>query len=167
MLNSFCPLFFPPVIPAGLPHSSLFPMRSCTFTVPSAEYLSSADVTGWTRGEASTTTFSLRKDGPGIFSGLPVGVLDLSCVLQYGQSAGYEVLVKPLAELNQLVHGKTISDASVFLTLGCTDGVSKTFMLFCEPVRRVMCAVPSFAEISLPPFRATMYFASSTPSAAA
>ncbi len=143
-------------------------MVSCNFTVPSPEYLSTADVRGWTEGNASTTTFSLRKDGPGIFSGLPEGVLDLDRVLQYGMSTGFDSMMQPLEEVKQLVHGKAISDASVFLTLGCTDGVSKTFLLFCEPVSLcdsffVSCLTEAFLFISFHS-REIMSSVSSTPS---
>ncbi len=116
------------------------------FTIPSATYLSDADVTGWTQGEADVTTLSLRKDGPGIFSGLPEGILDLDRVLQYGMSAGFAELVKPLEELNHLIHGKPIADGGVYVSLGCTDGVSKTFTMFCEPGDNVLCEQYTFGS---------------------
>ncbi len=96
--------------------------------------LAAGDVTDWTMGQTTTETISFAKKGPGLFQDYQEGEQDLSEILQYGMTNGFSKTIEPLMELNQLVHGKPYSDASVYLTLGCTDGVSKTFMLFSEPV---------------------------------
>ncbi|WWD22194.1 hypothetical protein CI109_106685 [Kwoniella shandongensis] len=115
----------------GTPHPSLFPMSHTTFTLPTLQSLD-GDVDDWKEGTAPTEEIHLKKTGPGteLDEG---GVLDLSVILQYGLSNGYRELVDKLEEINLLLHGKTISDASVYVTLGNTDGVSKVFQLLVEP----------------------------------
>ncbi|WWC88356.1 uncharacterized protein L201_003266 [Kwoniella dendrophila CBS 6074] len=75
------------------------------------------------------------------------GILDLNEILQYGLSNGYPELIRQLEELNLHLHGKTISDSSVYVTLGNTDGVSKVFQLLVEPdIDTVLTEEFSFAS---------------------
>lgn len=59
--------------------------------------------------------------------------------------AGFEELIKPLHDLTELVHKPPYKDHTTVLTLGCTDGVSKTFTLFCEKGDNVLCEEFSFS----------------------
>ncbi|WVR08403.1 hypothetical protein IAU60_005458 [Kwoniella sp. DSM 27419] len=115
----------------GTPHPSLFPMSHATYTLPKLETLN-GDVSDWQDGTAPTELIHLKKTGPGTENDHG-GILDLNTILQYGLSNGYPELIKQLEELNYLLHGKAISDASIYVTLGNTDGVSKAFQLLIEP----------------------------------
>jgi len=97
-------------------------MQHATFTMPSLEALSSGDVAGWQNGTAATETIHLKKTGPGTEND-PEGILDLNQVLQYGLSNGFPGFIQQLQELNELVHGKSIADASVYISCGNTDGM--------------------------------------------
>jgi aromatic amino acid aminotransferase I len=125
-------------------------MQHATFTMPSLSALD-GDVESWQTGQAPTELIHLKKTGPGTEND-EEGILDLNQVLQYGLSNGFPQFVSQLTELNELVHGKTIADASVYVSCGNTDGkwawlgpgivliqytgVSKVFQLFVEPVSR-------------------------------
>nr|XP_019051283.1 hypothetical protein I302_01732 [Kwoniella bestiolae CBS 10118]OCF30213.1 hypothetical protein I302_01732 [Kwoniella bestiolae CBS 10118] len=129
----------------GTPHPSLFPMSHATFTLPKLSTLN-GDVQDWQQGEAVTEEIHLKKTGPGTESD-EGGILDLNDILQYGLSNGYPELIDQLEELNELLHGKTISDSSIYITLGNTDGVSKVFQLLVEPdVDTVLTEEYSFAS---------------------
>ncbi|WVF68081.1 hypothetical protein IAT40_002844 [Kwoniella sp. CBS 6097] len=129
----------------GTPHPSLFPMSHATFTLPKLETLN-GDVGDWQEGVAPTELVHLKKTGPGTEND-EGGILDLNDILQYGLSNGYPALVKQLEELNYLLHGKVISDSSVYVTLGNTDGVAKAFQLLVEPdVDTVLTEEFSFAS---------------------
>jgi aromatic amino acid aminotransferase I len=119
-------------------------MQHATFTMPKLSALAEGNVEAWQNGTAPTEVFHLKKTGPGT-EGDPAGILDLNQVLQYGLSDGFPEFVAQLAELNELLHGKAIADASVYVSCGNTDGgsslgmsliigVSKVFQLFVEPV---------------------------------
>ncbi|GFZ49099.1 hypothetical protein JCM24511_06849 [Saitozyma sp. JCM 24511] len=93
------------------------------------------DVESWQTGEAQTELIHLKKTGPGTEND-EEGILDLNQVLQYGLSNGFPQFVSQLTELNELVHGKTIADASVYVSCGNTDGKSAWLgwdILFVEP----------------------------------
>ncbi|KAK8846884.1 hypothetical protein IAR55_005974 [Kwoniella newhampshirensis] len=115
----------------GTPHPSLFPMSHTTFTLPTLQSLN-GNIDDWRAGVAPTEEVHLKKTGPGTEMD-EGGVLDLNVILQYGLSNGYKELVEKLEQINLLLHGKTISDASIYVTLGNTDGVSKAFQLLVEP----------------------------------
>ncbi|WRT70459.1 uncharacterized protein IL334_007457 [Kwoniella shivajii] len=129
----------------GTPHSSLFPMSHATFTLPRLSTLN-GEVSDWQEGQAVTELAHLKKTGPGTEKD-EGGILDLRDILQYGLSNGYPELVHQLEELNTLLHGKTISDSSIYISLGNTDGVSKVFQLLVEPdVDTVLTEEYSFAS---------------------
>ncbi|KAK6906722.1 hypothetical protein I203_100709 [Kwoniella mangroviensis CBS 8507] len=129
----------------GTPHPSLFPMSHATFTLPKLSTLN-GDVQDWQQGEAVTEEIHLKKTGQGTEND-EGGILDLNDILQYGLSNGFPELVHQLEELNELLHGKTISDSSIYITLGNTDGVSKVFQLLVEPdVDTVLTEEYSFAS---------------------
>ncbi|KAK4688974.1 hypothetical protein P7C73_g1142, partial [Tremellales sp. Uapishka_1] len=112
--------------------ASLFPMNHATFTSPSLASLSSGNVKSWQEGTSETTLQHLKKTGPGTEND-PSGVLDLNVVLQYGLTNGFSVFSDQLREINHLVHGQKYADQSIYISLGNTDGVSKTFKLLVEP----------------------------------
>nr|XP_019008024.1 uncharacterized protein I206_07192 [Kwoniella pini CBS 10737]OCF46805.1 hypothetical protein I206_07192 [Kwoniella pini CBS 10737] len=129
----------------GTPHPSLFPMSHATFTLPKLSTLN-GDVQDWQIGQAVTEEIHLKKTGPGTEND-EGGILDLNDILQYGLSNGYPELINQLEELNGLLHGKTTSDQSVYISLGNTDGVSKVFQLLVEPdVDTVLTEEYSFAS---------------------
>ncbi|ORY25323.1 pyridoxal phosphate-dependent transferase [Naematelia encephala] len=129
----------------GMPHPSLFPMQHATFTLPTFQSLD-GDVTAWRTGKAPTEILHLKKTGPGTEED-EEGILDLNQVLQYGLSNGFSTLVDGLAELNELIHGKSIADASLYISCGNTDGVSKTWKLLVEPdVDTVLCEEYTFGS---------------------
>lgn len=124
--------------------ASLFPLQHATFTMPDLASLT-GDVSAWQNGEASTDTIHLKKTGPGTEND-PEGLLDLNEVLQYGLSNGFSELTEKLQELNDLTHGRAHADHAVYVSLGNTDGVSKTFSLFVEPGDIVLSEEYSFSS---------------------
>jgi len=108
-------------------------MQHASFTLPTLESLESGDIANWIDGTSSTTQIHLKKTGPGTENDQG-GILDLNQILQYGMSNGFTQLIQQLQELNALLHGKTIADASIYVSLGNTDGVSKVWQLFVEEV---------------------------------
>jgi aromatic amino acid aminotransferase I len=102
-------------------------------------------VSSWKNGDASTEVAHLKKSGPGT-ENAPSGVLDLNVILQYGLSNGFPELADKFQELNELLHGRANTDQGVYLSLGNTDGVSKTFSLFVEPGDIVLCEEFSFSS---------------------
>nr|XP_018259932.1 uncharacterized protein I303_08004 [Kwoniella dejecticola CBS 10117]OBR82090.1 hypothetical protein I303_08004 [Kwoniella dejecticola CBS 10117] len=120
-------------------------MSHATFTLPKLSTLN-GDVQDWQIGQAVTEEIHLKKTGPGTEAD-EGGILDLNDILQYGLSNGYPELIRQLEELNELLHGKTISDQSIYISLGNTDGVSKVFQLLVEPdVDTVLTEEYSFAS---------------------
>lgn len=119
-------------------------MQHATFTLPALASLT-GDVASWQQGTAATATAHLKKVGPGT-EAAPSGVLDLNVVLQYGLTNGFPGLIDKLERLNELLHGRVHADHAVFLTLGNTDGVSKTFSLFVEPGDYVLAEEYSFSS---------------------
>lgn len=104
-----------------LTQASLFPMQHATFTLPTLEAIATGDVQSWVDGTAATEQIHLKKTGKGTEDD-EGGILDLNDVLQYGLANGFSEFIGQLSELNELLHGKTISDASVYITCGNTDG---------------------------------------------
>ena len=104
-----------------LTQASLFPMQHATFTLPTLEAIATGDVQSWVDGTAATEQIHLKKTGQGTEDD-EGGILDLNDVLQYGLANGFSEFIGQLSELNELLHGKTISDASVYITCGNTDG---------------------------------------------
>lgn len=96
-------------------------MQHATFTLPTLESISTGSVKDWVEGTAATDFIHLKKTGPGT-EGDEGGVLDLNDVLQYGLANGFSEFADQLQELNELLHGRTISDASVYISCGNTDG---------------------------------------------
>ncbi|KAL7412740.1 pyridoxal phosphate-dependent transferase [Mrakia frigida] len=108
----------------GKPQPNLFPLSSAKFTVPSFGQLGSEGLEGWKSGEDEGMSLEL-------FKGKEGGVVDLERGLQYaGGPNGFSELTKPLMEVMKLVHNPPYADATVVLTLGASDGISKTFQLF-------------------------------------
>lgn len=60
--------------------------------------------------------------------------------------AAFNEVLEPLTKLTQLIHSPPYADPSVVLSLGCTDGVSKTFTLFADKhtAPNVLCEEFSF-----------------------
>ena len=112
--------------------ASLFPMSHATFTMPTLASIAGGSVDDWKAGTAACETFHLKKTGPGTEDDV-AGIYDLNEILQYGLSNGFPKFMNSLLELNEAIHGRTIVDASVYITCGNTDGVSKVFQLFVEP----------------------------------
>ena len=95
-------------------------MSHAKFDIPKLSSL--GDTASWKDGTAPLGEIHLDKPRGGRGFDLNGSLGDLNVLLQYGLVNGFPTLIKQLGELNHLLHGRSISDAGVYLTLGNTDG---------------------------------------------
>lgn len=122
-------------------------MKSASFKVPSLKSLDGG-MDGW-RAAASQVTESGEGDLElNLFKNHEGGAVDLKKGLQYSMGPnGFSEFYEPLEELMQLLHSPPYADVKVTPTLGCTDGVSKTFTLFLnQNSSNVLCERSTFGS---------------------
>lgn len=97
-------------------------MAHAKFVIPHRSTL--GDVTTYINGSAELDEIHLNKPRGGHGFDFNGSLTDLNVLLQYGLVNGFPTLIRQLGSLNTLLHGKSIEDAGVYLTLGNTDGKS-------------------------------------------